>query len=397
MKAQFNRTLQQSCKQAFTLVELMVSVAILVVLMLVVSNFIGLVQRTWVRTNTNVSQFREARLAFDIMTRTISQATLNTYWQTERSQISQSLGQSVYTSSGFTRHSELQFVCGPTAGGSAGALFSGGAATSYPGHGIFFQAPLGITSLLATNEDGDSANTQNMVNLLCGRGYFVSWGDDADFRPLFLASKGVPNRWRLRLMEFSPTAEKNRIYDKELRPITAHSKEWFTNAGQSAGAGTSSALTQTARSTENEGNRAFTRPVAENILALVISPQMPTIGQGGGVQPYRIAPNYSFDSVLVSSPGAGSVIGEFGAQGTQHVLPPVLKVTMVAVDARSGERLSYDNNLLTSLVSTVNGLFQTVNNYDKDVRSLEAELIKNRIAYRVFSTSIPLKQARWSR
>jgi len=42
--------------QAFTLVELMVSVSILVILMLVVANFVNLVQRTWVRTNSATRQ-----------------------------------------------------------------------------------------------------------------------------------------------------------------------------------------------------------------------------------------------------------------------------------------------------------------------------------------------------
>jgi prepilin-type N-terminal cleavage/methylation domain-containing protein len=74
---------------AFTLVELMVSVSILVILMLVVSSFVNLVQRTWVRTNSNISQFREARLAFDAMTRTINQSTLNTYWQSGQSELRQ--------------------------------------------------------------------------------------------------------------------------------------------------------------------------------------------------------------------------------------------------------------------------------------------------------------------
>lgn len=395
---------------AFTLVELMVSMTILVILMLVISNFIGLVQRTWVRTNTTVSQFREARIAFDIMTRNISQATLNSYWQTKRVELGKSLTQTIYTSAGFTRTSELQFVSGPTAGNSSGALFASASNSTYPGHGVFFQAPLGITSLVATTESAEIANTQNMVNLLCGRGYFVAWGDDEAFRPSWLTQKGVPSRFRLRLMEFSPTAEKNRIYDASLRPLinpdtglpnTNFSKKWFLEAANSKGDNTS-AISQTSSSnTENESSRAFTRPVAENILALIISPQMPSVGQAA-IKPYRIAPEYSYDSLLIQSPGA-QVTGDdqsgFGPQGTQHVLPPVLNVTMVALDARGGERLSNEAEkaLREKMISKVTTRFTSVAKYDEDLIALKKDLQEARLAYRVFTTSIPLTAARWSR
>jgi uncharacterized protein (TIGR02599 family) len=80
-----------------------------------------------------------------------------------------------------------------------------------------------------------------MVNLLCGRGYFVSWGDDLGFRPPFLSSVNtVQPRFRYRLMEYSPTAESNRIYYDPSnagnlagrRPITdpGRSKAWCQDA-----------------------------------------------------------------------------------------------------------------------------------------------------------------------
>jgi uncharacterized protein (TIGR02599 family) len=50
--------------RGFTLIELLVSMTFLVILMLVVSQVVGIVQRTWVRSNSRVSQFREARTAF---------------------------------------------------------------------------------------------------------------------------------------------------------------------------------------------------------------------------------------------------------------------------------------------------------------------------------------------
>ncbi len=118
-------------------------------------------------------------------------------------------------------------------------------------------------------------NTENMVNLLCGRGYFVAWGDDVAFRPAFLNSiNTVRPRFRYRLMEYSPTSEKNRIYDSGLRPIVDpvnpnnnFSKQWFQldlAGGGQAVAG------------ETAADRAILRPVADNIICLVVAPQQDT-------------------------------------------------------------------------------------------------------------------------
>jgi len=372
----------------FTLIELLVSMTFLVILMLVVTQVVGIVQRTWVRANSRVSQFREARVAFDILSRNLTQATLNTYWENEFDPLgTDSAGQAITKAKNYIRQSELQFICGPT-----GQLLTGatGSAQNYPGHAVFFQAPLGITRLVAAN--GGQANTENMVNLLCGRGYFVEWGNDAPYRPPFLNTLNtVPTRQRLRLMEYSPTAEMNRIYDSALRPITSNSKTWFQDA-----------LTSVVQEGETVSTRAFTRPIAENILALVISPQLETTGNVGG-QPYSIAPNYLYDSTLKANPGASSSAAN--RQGTQHMLPPMLKVTMVALDERSGEFLARDENesMRNEVLDTTAGLFTSAASFAADLDgtgdqpgTLEEVLSANKLNYRVFTTTIALKQGRWS-
>jgi uncharacterized protein (TIGR02599 family) len=385
-------------RPAFTLIELLVSMTFLVILMLVVTQVVGIVQRTWVRSNSRVSQFREARTAFDVMTRALSQATLNTYWDNEFDPLrTDAAGQQVKRARNYIRQSELQFISGPTTQVLTGAA---GKAGSYPGHAVFFQAPLGITRLSAAT--GTETNTENMVNLLCGRGYFVEWGDDKPYRPPFLnALTTVPTRKRLRLMEYSPTAEMNRIYDSTLRPLlnsqtgVNNGKRWF-NEGDYA------ALNSVIRSNENATTRAFTRPVAENILALVISPQVETTGNTS-VKPYSIAPAYLYDSTLKVNPGA--TVSASNPQGTQHLLPPLLKVTMIALDERSGEFLSRSENdsMREDVLSSVASLFQTAAAYTTDLEGeedkpgeLETLLLEKKLNYRVFTTTIALKQARWS-
>lgn len=387
-----------NARRGFTLVELLVSMTFLVILMLVVTQVVAIVQRSWVRSNSRVSQYREARTAFDVLTRNLSQATLNTYWDNEFDPLrTDAAGQKVTKAKSYVRQSELQYISGPTTQVLNGAA---GKADSYPGHAVFFQAPLGVTSLVAAT--GAQTNTENMVNLLCGRGYFVEWGDDKSFRPAFLDQVGsVPTRNRLRLMEYSPTAEMNRIYDSSLRPLvdsatgTNNGKRWFNEGNQAA-------LKSVVQTNEEVKTRAFTRPIAENILALVISPQVETTGNAGA-KPYSIAPNYLYDSTLKVNPGASP--GSSSSQGTQHLLPPLLKVTMIALDERSGEFLSRSENdsMRKEVLQTVAGLFLNAASFDTELTgddgktgTVVALLLKNKLNYRVFTTTIALRQARWS-
>ena len=371
---------------AFTLIELLVSVTFLVVLMLVITEMLGLVQRTWVRTNSRVSQFREARMAFDALSRNVGQAVLNTYWDTPSSS---KAGQIIAPATNYVRTSELQFVCGP-----ATYLFPTlpGGSGNYPGHGVFFQAPLGVTNLTSSDENQTTANTENMTSLLCGRGYFVQWGNDTSFRPAFLANNTlVPLRYRYRLMEYSPTAEMNQIYSAKYKPITQNSRQWFQEAVQS------NIVTG-----EKSTSRAFTRPIAENILALVISPQIEVPPGATGVTPTSIAPNYIYDSTLVSNPGATGGSGT-NSQGTQHLLPPLIQVTMIALDQVSAETLSSNAATQQAVSNVLGGLFQQASSLGTDLHQsdgtqgqLEKLLRAQKLNFRVFTTMIALKQSRWS-
>ncbi|WP_395738849.1 Verru_Chthon cassette protein C [Prosthecobacter sp.] len=380
---------------AFTLVELLVSITFLVILMLVVTQVIGIVQRTWVRANSRVSQFREARKAFDLLSQNLSQATLNTYWTNDLQQLSSdALGQAIQTPTSYKRQSELHFICGPTT-----QVLSGATGTNYPGHAVFFQAPLGV---VRTDNKG-SVNTANLSNLLCGRGYFVEWGSDQFYRPDFLRQAPydqiVPVRNRLRLMEWSPTAEMNDIYSSAFRNNPNNIRQWYQDQ-------TTGALTGEVQSGDDSAaaaGRYFTRPIAENILALIISPQTENTNTSSGVvsaNVYDIAKNYLYDSALV-----GTATSTTSAQGTQHLMPPMLKVTMVALDERSGEFLSSADNASTQskVMQGISSLFTSASNYTADLEgtpdspgALKTLLLGAKLNYRVFTTTIALRQARWS-
>ena len=396
MRSGFSAGSRRALACAFTLVELLVSITFLVILMLVVTQVIGIVQRTWVRANSRVSQFREARQAFDLITNNLSQATLNTYWTTNLTTITtDKLGGTIQApTKGYQRQSELHFICGPTA-----QVLPAAGGNNYPGHAVFFQAPLGVVNLVPAT--GDMVNTANMVNLLCGRGYFVEWGSDKTFRPKFLNqqpySTTVPERNRLRLMEYSPTAEMNDIYSSAFRDNPSSIKQWY----QDSTIGVMASEVQQ-NNADTITKHSFTRPVAENILAVIISPQTENTATTGNLSKdvLTIAPNYLYDSSQL-----GTTVSSSNPQGTQHLLPPILRITMIALDERSGEFLSSQLNstVRDSVLQGMSNLFQSATSYTSDLEGTpeSAGKVKNlllgaKLNYRVYTTTIALKQGRWS-
>ena len=129
---------RRSVARAFTLVEILVSLGVLAILLLISAEVIGTVQTTWTSTNARVSQFREARTAFDIITRNLSQATLNTYLDYDNNYLTAADPAAATTTAPtrYERKSDLRFVCGPagTGGPSGNGLVpSGGGAGILPG------------------------------------------------------------------------------------------------------------------------------------------------------------------------------------------------------------------------------------------------------------------------
>jgi uncharacterized protein (TIGR02599 family) len=366
--------LSRSAARAFTLVEILVSLAVLAILLMISAEVIGTVQTTWTSTNARVSQFREARTAFDIITRNLSQATLNTYLDYDNNYLT-SADPAAATStapSRYVRKSDLRFVCGP----AAELVPSGGGAGILPGQAVFFQAPLGVAH---------DPTFAGLDRLLCGRGYFVQFTSDEFFRPQFIASGNL--RFRYRLMEYSPPAEQNLIYSD---PATKAA--WMNRAGIPLQRG------------ETALNRSLTRPVADNIVALVISPMIdidPNAGAAAGNGRLRsstqIAENFRYDSERVN---LQNQLG-LGPQGTQYLLPPLVRVVLVAIDETSADRLAQTSgNAGTAPFGTqINDLINSrpasqLNQTLEDVGRILRE--QYRVNYRIFSATVSLRGAKWS-
>lgn len=317
--------------------------------MLLLTVLLDSVQKTWTSSESRISQFREARVAFDLVTKSLSQASLNTYWDLIDEDDDGLVDE-------YFKTSELHFV-------TMEAKELAGAGTQEPvGHAVFFQAPLGF-----------STNFRNLSNLYNGRGYFVAYGSDKKFRPSFVGSQ---EKYRYRLMEFRPPAESNQVFadgDEERQQNQRQDfTQWFKQS-----------------MTIGEGSfESHLNPLAENIVTLVISPR-DTLPSGSSRDEMfsSIAPNYSYDS---NDDSAGFKV--FSQQ-----VPPLVRVTMVAVDETTMIRKGDNREAPPAVIDqTLNRLFKRTRDYEDDIAELEQEFQKEGVNYKVFSSMVMLRSAKWS-
>ena len=357
---------------AFTLVELLVTMAILSLLTLVLVSMVNQTGSLWRRTTSKIEEFREARTGFESLTRCLSQATLNTYWDYNDPN----------TPTKYMRQSELRFISGP------GLLTGVNSPTPYPTQSLFFFAPIGFVRPASTT-DSVSTNYQGLDNLLNLWGYFIEYADDSTLRPPFV--NGKPHR-RFRLMELMQPSQSLSIYSLEAQAggnLKYVTPEWFQNAMSTSG--------------------DLPRPahvLAENIIALIILPKMTPADQKKlGFNDASLAPNYFYNSTGLDLMGTTklSTTANASLNGT-HQLPPIVQVTMVAIDETSAALLSDAD--VRDLQAELSGLFADPKKLSSDLTgkptppaaglSLEDYLRKKRINYRVFTTDVSIRAAKWS-
>ena len=154
---------------AFTLLELMLAMTVLVLLMGLIMQVVGFTQKVTTLISGKLQSFQEARIGFERLARKLPQATLNTYWDYDNQT----------NPTKYQRNSELQFLCGPT----GNALFSGILdSQKNPSHALFFEAPIGFFK---------SSNYSGLETLLNACGYYIQFGSDIDQKPSFISRE----RW----------------------------------------------------------------------------------------------------------------------------------------------------------------------------------------------------------
>lgn len=309
---------------AFSLLEMLVAVTVFCIILTLVFTVITQASGVWRRSSDKILAFQEARLAFEAMTRNLSQATLNTYLDYDNAE----------APTRYLRRSELKFLCGP-----AGASSLPGTANT--GQAVFFQAPLGYNS---------ATNYQGMTSLLNTCGYFVTY-DQSRAVPFYIQSANNPFRYRL--MQALVPAESNSIY--------AGGSTWLTSSSQAA------------------------MPIANNIIAVIFRPQDPAITN------FSAPPNnsYTYDSSTNVAADPQPIAA--------NQLPPVIQVTMVAVDEPSAARMESGSTPPPAIQSALTGKFTDPENYETDLQALTQSLTDAKINYRVFSSAVPIRETKWTK
>jgi uncharacterized protein (TIGR02599 family) len=276
-------------------------------------------------------------------------------------------------------------------------------------HAIFFQAPLGFQTIESKKgAAGSKKDTYGeMDTLLNGWGYYVEYASDKHERPPFLNSITPPvqERWRYRLMEFRQPAEATSIYQYHLDSLVKPGKDkvwaWF----KSRKFGVESPSNQDPGSAA--GEIRTTRMVADNIIALVISPRLAEhdledSDENSPASRYNldtaidIAKDYMYDSrAFQYESGSGST----GAVGfSRHQIPPVLRITMIAVDETDVARFANQGDpTKPPAYAPDDNYFRDAKKYPDDLKNLTESLDSIGIRHRVFTSNIRMREGNFSK
>jgi uncharacterized protein (TIGR02599 family) len=324
----------------------------------------------------------------------------------------------------YGRTSSLRIISGPMYSTPMGGALAP-ADTVRPTHGMFFQAPFGVMDLA----NGQYATLPSDRNILGSAlnlwGYYVEAGFDKTV-PGFVSqvvlsngNKAVMPRWRSRLMEFRQPSEGMNLYE----PVSNSSTAWYTVPLQNAYA--------------NPADPSV-RVLAENIVALVIMPKLSKSDEDNlrtTNSPYQLCPYYIYDSSKTSNPGISATGSAVAPINPKNQLPPIVEVTMIAVDERSAKRLDEKYGTgpngtgqgspymgldaagsplgvnFTSLFtnqSTGPGTAGTGTPLEgplasgptstpSDLNSIQQILIHEKVTYRIFTSNVTIRAAKWSR
>jgi len=322
--------------RGFTLVELLVALTITIILLTALLQIMGFAATNWQKASDNAKAFEAGRVAFDALTRTLSQATLATEYdyynsnRVARLAITNTASVANFTPEIYGRYSSLHFISGK-------ALLATNHTTA-----LFFQAPMNF----GTNDAAAALPASGTLNAL---GFYIRYSDDVDGRPPNVSPTQPAPRSRFRLMQYLQPSDDLDVY-----------RDGSGNAWFLPGLSTNSHL------------------LAENIVALVVLPKLP---DEQGAAPDALAPGYEYNSRTNWTAGTQPV--------QMHQLPPVVRVVMVAIDERSAQRDP-------TLGASFQNLFQNPAQFTNNLATVETTLRNARANYRIFQTDVPVRSAKWS-
>jgi uncharacterized protein (TIGR02599 family) len=340
-------------RAGFTLVEVLVAAALVALLAGLLLRLLRQSSDALDLAQSNVEKYRVAQRAFEVVARRLGAATLHGYRENDPRE-------------GWRRMSELRFASGPMQAGRAPLDApdekSGEFLAMRPGHGVFFQATEGDPG---HERDPARVGLEQLVNTW---GYFVEVAGDHLPPPKFLTGSAPPERVRPRLMEVREPAPALRLYALTSGAPGYAGFDWFR---------------------PRLAPDAPARPIAENIAILLVLPKLtaPEIT--------HLAPNAALeerDALL--APDFVYNSGAEAAVRTRHRLPPLVEITMLALDDAGAAQL-YDGGDRDPL--RLREAFRDARKLraelHTDTDSLERRLIEQRIRHRIFTTTLALRSA----
>ena len=320
----------------FTLVEMLVGMVVTIVLvgiMLALTTQVGSIVQN---AGNKMDAFQSAQAGFDLMTQRLSDATLNTYYDYDVAAAPTT----------YIRRSDLHFLVSQNSTLTKNFPL----ANSNSGQSAFFQVPAGYANV------STYANTQGLLNA-CG--YFIEFSSDQSYWPS-AKTTGTPH-YRYQLMQTIQSTELNGIYSdiEGTTPEDGTTCTWITSLGAGA------------------------LPIARNVIAMIIWPRLSPTDTST-----PISTDYQYNS------RQGLPTPTVALQSEQ--LPPILQLSLVAIDATSAARLENGSTPPAVIENALANKFTDTSNYNTDMAALQAALIAARIHYQVLTTSITLRESKWS-
>lgn len=364
----------QAGRPAFTLVELLIAIAVVSVLVVLIAQVVNSALTTWQNSRERVNATQEARNGFDRLRATLAKAAFDTRFEyVDSSGNPRDPTDPNFIPTGLARNADLHFVSGPAA-----TLIPGGGATSTPGQAVFFQAPLGVVSDPTLNP---------LSNLLNPTGFHVEFSDLSSSLPGFLQNT-TRQQSRFRLMQWVHPSDQSDVYEVTRPDSTRGALDWFqdflpTSPGSAPPSGPAP------------------RVLAEDVFALFILPKVSPSDEttlGGPV-----SPDFSYDSRAWKNNPLG-ITGSLGGidrtEATRNQLPPYIEVAAFALERSQADRLyRAAGGSPPPQLAVPTDLFNNSSSFDADIKEFERRLIEENdppIRARVFRATIPVQAAKWS-
>jgi uncharacterized protein (TIGR02599 family) len=353
---------------SFTLVEMLVAIAVLAILVVLASQIITRTSSVWIYSTSKMAEGREARVAFNSLCSRLSEATVDQYYGYTYTASAPPTTPPTYYPNNYVRRSELRFVSGPSSAINT-------TVTSSPTDAVFFTAPLGIVS--------NTTLYGHLPSLLNVCGYYVQWSNVDLERPTILSGTGI---YRFRLMQFVQPAESMSVYSQTIP---------FSGSNPSGNYPLYSFQTGTSwQNTAMNNSPSGVHPLANNVVALLLLPSQSTTDSSG-----TLAPSFNYNSEAATAPATTAALTSVNRT------PPVMRVVMYTIDEKSALHLTQSATMPNLYVSTsgttlfTNPALLYPNTATGDIGDLarfEQTLTANKLSFRRFDAAVQLPRQPWN-